>query len=142
MSPRRSTQRHEFLRTIRFFCRMYRGCWNCIFPSKTLLWTNVFDLVWGNIFCRLFSRCLFFLGQGEKYTGKRLIETQSMKTWVKSGEIPVRINIGKMKQNVDSRRLTYKSAKLTCYSILKNSLRARDGFIQPIFYKRFYCFSL
>ena len=28
-------------------------------------------------------------------------------------------NVGKMKQNVDSRRLTPKLVKLTCYSILK-----------------------
>ena len=27
-----------------------------------------------------FSRWLFFLGQGEKYTGKKLTEIQSMKT--------------------------------------------------------------
>ena len=38
---------------------------------------------------------------------------------VKSGEIPVCRNVGKMKQNVDSRRLKAKSAKLTCYLILK-----------------------
>ena len=34
-------------------------------------------LYYGWIF---FSRWLFFLGQGEKYTGKKLTETQSMKT--------------------------------------------------------------
>ena len=63
----------------------------------------------------------FFLGQGEKYTRKKLVETQSMKTQVKSGEIPVHKNFGKIMQNVDSRRLTPKSAKLTCYPILKFS---------------------
>ena len=56
----------------------------------------------------------FFLGQGEK-----LAETQSVIMQVKSGEIPVCRNVGKMKQNVDSRRLAAKSAKLTCYLILK-----------------------
>ena len=46
-----------------------------------------------------------------------------MKTQVKSGEIPVRKNFGKIMQNVDSRRLTPKSAKLTYYPILKFSHR-------------------
>ena len=32
-----------------------------------------------------------------------------------------------MKQNVDSRRLTPKSAKLTCYPILKNQSRQNTG---------------
>ena len=36
-----------------------------------------------------------------------------MKIQVKSGEIPVRKNVGKFIQNVGSRRLTPKSAKLT-----------------------------
>ena len=35
------------------------------------------------------------------------------------GEIPVRKNVGKIMQNVDSRRLTIKSAKLTCHPILQ-----------------------
>ena len=42
-----------------------------------------------------------------------------MKTQVKSGEMPVRKNVAKMKQNVDSRRLTPKLANLICYPILK-----------------------
>ena len=66
---------------------------------------------------------VFFLGQGEKYTRKKLVETQSMKIQVKSGEIPVRKNFGKIMQNVDSRRLTPKSAKLTYYPILQFSHR-------------------
>ena len=33
-------------------------------------------------------------------------------------------------------------ASFICNLLLFNSLRARDGFIQPIFYKRFDCFSL
>ena len=72
--------------------------------------------VWGNIFCQLFSLWLFLLGQREKYTGQKLTETQSMKTQVKSGEIPIHKKVGKMKQNVDSCRLT---PNLTCYPILK-----------------------
>ena len=32
-----------------------------------------------SLLSKLFSRCLFLLGQGEKYTGKKLTETQSMK---------------------------------------------------------------
>ena len=38
--------------------------------------------------------------------GKSPAETQSMKIQVKSGEIPVRKNVGKIMQNVGSRRLT------------------------------------
>ena len=72
--------------------------------------------VWGNIFCQLFSLWLFLLGQREKYTGQKLTETQSVKTQVKSGEIPIHKKVGKMKQNVDSCRLT---PNLTCYPILK-----------------------
>ena len=37
-----------------------------------------------------------------------------MKIQVKSGEIPVRKNVGKVMRKVDSRRLTPKLAKLTC----------------------------
>ena len=33
-------------------------------------------------------------------------------------------------------------ASFRCNLLLFNSIRARDGFIQPIFYKRFDCFSL
>ena len=50
-----------------------------------------------------------------------------MKTQVKSGEIQVRKNVGKMKQNVDSRRLTPNSAKLTRYQILKIQSRENTG---------------
>ena len=48
-----------------------------------------------------------------------------MKIQVKSGEIPVRKNFGKIMQNFDSRRLTPKSAKLKCYPILK--IRSREN---------------
>ena len=77
---------------------------------------------WRNIFCRLFSRCLFFLGQGESTPRKKPTETQSMKTQVNSGEIPVRKDVRKIVQNVGSRRLTPKSAKLICYPIPKIQL--------------------
>ena len=50
-----------------------------------------------------------------------------MKTQVNSGEIPFRKNVGKMKQNVDNRRLTPKSANLTRYPILKIQLRENTG---------------
>ena len=61
----------------------------------------------------------FFSGEGEKTPRKTHAETQSVKVQVKSGEIPARKNVGKIMQNVDSRRLTPKSAKLTCYHIIK-----------------------
>ena len=41
--------------------------------------------------------------------------------------LPVGKNFGKMKQNVDSRRLTPKSTKLTCYPILKIQSRENTG---------------
>ena len=50
-----------------------------------------------------------------------------MKTQVKSGEIPVRKNFEKIMQNLDSRRLTPKSAKLTCYPIPKIQSRKNMG---------------
>ena len=115
--PRRSTQIHEFIRIIRFFEGGIR-------VAKIGFYL---DWVWGNIFCRLFSWCLFFLDQGESYTGKKLAETQSVKIQLKSREIPVDKNVGKMKQNLDTRRLTPKSAKLTCYSILKIQWRQNTG---------------
>ena len=77
----------------------------------------------GEIFFSGFFGGFFFLSKVEKYTGKKLAETQSMKIQAKSEEIPVRKNVGKIMQNVDSRRLTPKSAKLTYYPILKFSHR-------------------
>ena len=50
-----------------------------------------------------------------------------MKIQVKSGEISVRKNVGKMKQNVDSFRLAPKSPKLTCYPMLKFQSRENTG---------------
>ena len=73
----------------------------------------------GTFFCGLFSRCLFFSSQGENTPGKNPAETQSLKIQVKSGEILVRKNVGKIMQNVDSPRVTPKSAKLLWYPILK-----------------------
>ena len=45
---------------------------------------------------------------------KNPAETQSMKIQVKSGELPIYKNIGKIMQNAGSRRFTPKSAKLIC----------------------------
>ena len=109
--PRRSTQIHEFIRIIRFFEGGIR-------VAKIGFYL---DWVWGNIFCRLFSWCLFFLDQGESYTGKKLAETQSVKIQLKSREIPVDKNVGKMKQNLDTRTLTPKSAKWTSIQYSKFS---------------------
>ena len=50
-----------------------------------------------------------------------------MKTQIKSGEIPVRNNVGKIMQNVDSRILTPKSAKITCYPVLKIQSHNKHG---------------
>ena len=54
-----------------------------------------------------------FLDQGENTPGKTTAEIQSVKIQVKSGEIPVRKNVGKIMQSVDSFRLRSKSAKLS-----------------------------
>ena len=70
----------------------------------------------------------FFLRPRKKtHRKKKLTETHSMKTQVKLREIPVHKNVGKMKQNVDSRRLTPKLAKLTCYEILEIQSRENTG---------------
>ena len=50
-----------------------------------------------------------------------------MKTQVKSGKIQVRKNVGKMKQNVDSRKLTPSLAKLTRYQTLKIKSQENTG---------------
>ena len=50
-----------------------------------------------------------------------------MKIQAKSEEIPVRKNVGKIMQNVDSRRLTPKSAKLMCYPLIKIQSRENTG---------------
>ena len=69
---------------------------------------------------------LFYSGQGENTPGKNLAEAQSIKIQLKSGEIPVLINLGKIIQNVDSRSLTPKSANLTCYPTLKTINTGKD----------------
>ena len=81
----------------------------------------------GEIFFSGFFWGFFFLSKVEKYTGKKLAETQSMKIQAKSEEIPVRKNVGKIMQNVDSRRLTPKSAKLMCYPLIKIQSRENMG---------------
>ena len=73
----------------------------------------------GKFFAGFFPGVFYFLGQREIAPGKNTAKTQSMKSQVNSGEIPVRKDVGKIMQNVGSRRLTSKSAKLICYPILK-----------------------
>ena len=68
----------------------------------------------GKLFASFFPS-LFFFSQGENPPPKKNpAETQSMKIQVKSGEILVCKNVGKIMQNIGSRRLTSKSTKLTC----------------------------
>ena len=117
MSPRRSTQRYEFTLIIRFF----EGG---IGAAKIAFYL---DWAWGNIFCRLFSRCLFFLFQGENYNGKKLAEPQSVKIQVNSREIQFCKKVGKMKQKVDTRRLIHKSGKVDMLSITQNSATGKHG---------------
>ena len=80
----------------------------------------------GKIFASFFLG-FHFLSQVEKYTRKKLTQTQSMKIQAKSEVIPVRKNIGIIMQNVDSRRRTPKSAKLTSYPVLKIESRENTG---------------
>ena len=89
------------------------------FSLERLYYGRIFLTELGGTFLPAFFLVPFFLGEGENCIGKKLGETQSMKIQVKSGETPICKNVGKMKQNVESRRLTPKSAKLTCYPILK-----------------------
>ena len=117
LPPRRSTLgkislRYEFMQIMWFLWRSYRGCKNCIFPWKSI-WTDISVWVWRNIFCSLFFRS-FFLGQGENTPRKKPRRNSVNENSLKSGEIPVRKNAGKIMENVGSRRRTPKSAKLTC----------------------------
>ena len=50
----------------------------------------------GENFLPAFFPVFFSLGQGEKYTGKKLADAQSMKIQVKPEEIPIHKNVGKI----------------------------------------------
>ena len=67
----------------------------------------------GTFFAGFFPGVFFFSGQVENTPGKNPAETQSMKIQVRSREILVRKNVGRIMQNVDGPRVTPKSAKLT-----------------------------
>ena len=57
---------------------------------------------------------VFFLGQGENTPRKKTRRNSVNENSLKSGEIPIRKNVGKIMENVGSRRRTPKSAKLAC----------------------------
>ena len=65
-------------------------------------------------FLQAFLPIFFSSGKEKIQREKNSAETQSMKIQEKSGEIPACKNVGKIMQNVGSRRLKPKSAKLTC----------------------------
>ena len=73
----------------------------------------------GIFFAGFFLGVFFSQAQEKNTPGKNPAETQSMKTQIKLGDIPVRKNVGKFMQNVGSRRLTPKSTKMTCQPKLK-----------------------
>ena len=75
---------------------------------------DISDWVWRKIFCELFSQSFFLQPRIKNTPKKKPAETQSMKIHVKSEEIRICKNVGKIMQNIGSRRLTSKSAKLTC----------------------------
>ena len=101
------------------FLKEVSGLLKLHFPLKDYIIGGYFWLSSGEHFLPAFLPVSFFLGQGEKYTGKNLAETQPVVIQVKSGETPVCKSVEKMKQNVDSLRLTPKLAKMTCYPIPK-----------------------
>ena len=108
-SPRTNTQgkicqRHEFIRITRFSEGVIGVA--KILSSFEKLYGRIFLTEFGGtFFCWLFSRCLFFFGEGENTPGKNAGETQSMKIQVKSGEILVPKNVGTIMQNANSPRV-------------------------------------
>ena len=77
----------------------------------------------GTSFAGVFFRCLFFLGQGENWTGKKLAETQSMKIHVKSGEISQERWKNEVKRR-ESQTYTYVS-KVDMLSNTQNSITGK-----------------
>ena len=82
--------------------------------SRERVYGRIFLTEFGGTFFAGLYPDLFSLAKEKIHREKNLADTQSMKIQVKSGEIPVCKNVGKIMQNVGSRRLTPKSAKLTC----------------------------
>ena len=97
---------------------------SCDFSEKILEVAKVLfsrERVYGRIYLSLkehflqaFLPIFFSSGKEKIQREKNSAETQSMKIQEKSGEIPACKNVGKIMQNVGSRRLKPKSAKLTC----------------------------
>ena len=73
------------------------------------------ERVYGRTFLTEFFPGVFFFQAKEKiHQEKDPAETQSKDLQVKSEETPVHKDVGKIMQNIGSRRLTPKSAKLIC----------------------------
>ena len=87
--------------------------------SLERVYGRIFLTAFGEHFLHTFFPVFFSQAKENIHREKKPAETQSMKIQIKSGEIPVRKNAGKIMQNVGSRRLTPKSAKLTCQPIFK-----------------------
>ena len=77
----------------------------------------------------------FFLRPRRKIYRKKPRRNSVMVIQVKSGETPVCKIVEKMKQNVDSLRLTPKLAKLTCYPIPKIQSRKHGKRFENIKYR-------
>ena len=74
--PRKSTrgkisQRHEFIRIIRYFWRSYRGWENCIFHLKDYNYGWIFLTEFGEHFSAGFFSDVFFLRPRRKYIRKK-----------------------------------------------------------------------
>ena len=81
------------------------------------LYGQIFLTNLGETFFVGFFPGFFFLRPRRKYTGKK---TRRNTVNENSSKIPVHKDVRKIMQDVGSRRPTPKSAKLICYSILKN----------------------
>ena len=101
------------------FWRSYRSCKNCISPWKSM-WMDIFDWVWRNIFLLFFFSGVIFSQAKEKIHRKKNPQKLSQWKFKLSQERNTRPEERwKIMQNVDSPRVTPKSAKLTWYPILK-----------------------
>ena len=102
-------QMHKFIRIIRFSEGVIRLA-KIASSLKRLIWTDIFDWVWGNIFLRAFFPMSFFPRPGRKYTRK------------KPRRNSVNENSSKVRRNTSLKecpKFTPKLAKLSWYPILK-----------------------
>ena len=96
--------------------------WKIGFPLERI-YGRIFLAEVGGKFSTGFFPSLSFLDQGEKNPA----ESQSVKVQGTSGEISVSKNVGKIMQNVGSRRFTPKLAKVAMLANTQNSIIINKG---------------